>query len=120
MRERGAVRLIPRHPVSVEIMTIDIAAAPGMLANISELGACVWTEATFAAGDALVLRLGFSGERQPFQAAGRVVWSDRPSNNGGLRRCGMRWAHTGGPQHDRLKHLIERCERRAESFSPGH
>lgn len=109
MRERGAVRLIPRHPVSVEIMTIDIAAAPGMLANISELGACVWTEESFGAGDALVLRLGFRGEERPFQAAGRVVWSDRPEAAGVLRRCGMRWAHTVGPHHERLKTLIADC-----------
>jgi Tfp pilus assembly protein PilZ len=93
----------------LEIMTIDVAAAPGTLANISELGACVWTEATFAAGDALVLRLAFIGEGQPFQAAGRVVWSDRPGAGGSLCRCGLRWAHTGGPHHDRLKSLIETC-----------
>jgi Tfp pilus assembly protein PilZ len=109
MRERGAVRVIPRNPVSVEIMSIDIAAAEGMLANISELGACVWTEATFASGDALVLRLGFTGERQPFQVAGRVVWSDQPGVAGSLCRCGLRWAHTAGPHHDRLKTLIADC-----------
>jgi Tfp pilus assembly protein PilZ len=109
MRERGAVRLIPRHPVSVEIMTIDIAAARGMLANISELGACVWTEEAFDSGDALVLRLGFRGEINPFQVAGRVVWSDRPGVAGDLRRCGLRWAHTGGPHHERLKTLITDC-----------
>jgi hypothetical protein len=109
MRERGAVRVIPRHPVPVEIMSIDVAAALGMLANISELGACVWTETTFATGDSLVLRMGFKGERSPFQVAGRVVWSDRPGAGGSLRRCGLRWAHGTGPHHDHLRSLIAGC-----------
>ena len=107
MRERGALRLIPRNPVQVEIMSIEAATTQGMLANISELGACVWTEAGFEAGEPLVLRLTFQGEIQPFQVAGRVVWSDRPSDS--RHRCGVRWAHTSGPHHDRLKSIIADC-----------
>jgi Tfp pilus assembly protein PilZ len=107
MRERGALRLIPRHPVQVEIMSIEAATTQGMLANISELGACVWTESAYAAGEPLVLRLTFHGEIQPFQVAGRVVWSDCPSET--RHRCGVRWAHTSGPHHDHLKTIISDC-----------
>ncbi len=107
MRERGALRLIPRRPVPVEILTIDSVTAPGMLANISDLGACVWTQSAFSTGDVVVLRLAFSGETQPFQAAGRVVWSDRPSAAGSLYRCALRWAHYDGPHYDALRRLIE-------------
>ena len=103
MRERGTLRLIPRRPVPVEILTIDHATAPAMLANISELGACVWTQTALSTGDAVILRLAFSGEVQPFQAAGRVVWSDRPGAPGSLHRCALRWAHYGGPHYDTLR-----------------
>ncbi len=106
MRRRETSRIIPRLPVFVEVVVTDNVVARGMLANVSEQGACVWIETGFDAGDALVLRLGFSGEQQPFQAAGHVVWSDVPGPKSKLRRCGLRWAHTTGPQHDRLKALI--------------
>lgn len=109
MRERGAPRLIPRQPVSVEIDSDAISGMRGILANVSERGACVWAGGEFAAGEALVLRLGFTGEKQPFQAAGRVVWVDASGNQEGLRRCGLRWAHTVGPQHERLRTLIASC-----------
>jgi Tfp pilus assembly protein PilZ len=109
MRERGAVRLIPRHPVPVEIMTVGVAAARGLLANISEHGACVWTETAFDEGEALVLRLGFKGEKQPFQVAGEVVWSDRMGHTASRGRCGVRWAFPEGPRYERLKVLIRGC-----------
>jgi Tfp pilus assembly protein PilZ len=109
MRERGAVRLIPRHPVPVEIMTVGVAAARGLLANISENGACVWTETAFDEGEALVLRLNFRGESPPFQMAGQVVWSDRTGHSANRGRCGVRWAFAEGPRHERLKALIRGC-----------
>jgi Tfp pilus assembly protein PilZ len=101
--------LIPRRPVRVEILRIDSANALGVLANISDLGACVWTQTAFSVGDAVVLRLAFDSDRQPFQAAGRVVWSDRPGAAGSLCRCALRWAHCDGPHYDALKRLIESC-----------
>jgi hypothetical protein len=109
MREREAVRLIPRQAIAVEIDSFDISDITGVVANISDLGACVWTRASFDTGDVLVMRLHFGGEQTPFQAAGRVVWSDSTGNTEGLRRCGLRWAHTTGPQHERLKTLIGNC-----------
>ena len=106
MRERVAVRVIPRSAVTVALGNHDLPRAYGVVANISEAGACVWTNGAFRTGDSLVLRLSFAHEGQPFQAAGTVVWSEQGRDQGDTLRYGLRWAHASGPQHDRLKTLI--------------
>lgn len=78
----------------------------GAVADISESGACVWTdEAGFAVGDRLILLLTFE-ESESLQAAGRVVWSGPDRFHEGASRYGLQWAATSGPQHGRLKTLI--------------
>ncbi len=80
--------------------------AQGVVANISEAGVCVWTDRGFEIGQTLVLRLSFTQEPQPLQAAGRIVWSDGQPDTHGARRYGLQWAHTSGPQHERLRSAI--------------
>jgi Tfp pilus assembly protein PilZ len=106
-KERGAVRVIPRQPVTVVIGTQDLRpVARGAVADISEAGACFWThEGAFAVGDRLILMLSFD-ESQSLQAAGRVVWSAPDRVHEGSSRYGLQWAATSGPQHARLKTLI--------------
>jgi hypothetical protein len=99
---------MPRRPVRVELISADFTAQ-GTLANISELGVCVWTDRVFKAGDVVVLGLGFPGEEEPFQAAGCVIWSDKPEITGVPFRCGLRWPDTTSPHHEMLKTLIARC-----------
>jgi Tfp pilus assembly protein PilZ len=106
MRERVAVRVIPRSAVTVAIEGQDGPEAYGVVANISDGGVCVWTDGAFRIGDTLVLHLGFAREPQPLQAAGRIVWSERDPNEKGTRRYGLQWAHTSGPQHARLSSVI--------------
>jgi Tfp pilus assembly protein PilZ len=108
MPERSVVRIMPRRPVRVELVSAD-SSAYGTLANISELGVCVWTDRVLRAGDIVVLGLRFTGEGEPFQAAGCVVWSDRPEISGRPFRCGLRWPDTTSPHHEMLKTLIASC-----------
>jgi Tfp pilus assembly protein PilZ len=106
-KERSAVRVVPQRPVTVVIETHDFQpVAFGGVADISEAGACVWTdEAGFAVGDRLILLLSFD-QSQSLQAAGRVVWSGPDRFHEGASRYGLQWAATSGPQHARLKTLI--------------
>jgi Tfp pilus assembly protein PilZ len=106
MQKRGAVRIVPTNPVTVAIETQGYPTAYGVVANISEAGACFWTNGSFGVGEKLVLRLSFSREPQPFQAAGQIVWSG--GSEKGTLRYGVQWAHTSGPQHSRLRRLIGR------------
>ena len=106
MRERAAVRVIPRSAVTVAIENQGYPMAYGVVANISDVGACVWTNGAFAVGENLVLRLSFPRELQPLQAAGRVVWEDPKRDEKGAMRLGLQWSHATGPAHARLKEMI--------------
>jgi Tfp pilus assembly protein PilZ len=106
MRERTAVRVIPRSAVTVAIENQGYPMAYGVVANISDAGACVWTNGAFAVGESLVLRLSFPHESQPLQAAGRVVWEDPQRDERGAMRLGVQWSHAIGPAHARLKQMI--------------
>ena len=106
MQERVVVRVIPRNAVTVAIENHATPMAYGVVANISEKGACLWTNGAFAVGESLVLRLSFPHEPQPVQAAGRVVWEDPQRDQAGAMRLGLQWSHTTGPAHLHLKELI--------------
>ena len=106
MRERAAVRVVPRSAVTVAIENPAYPMAYGVVANISDVGACVWTNGAFAIGENLVLRLSFPREPQPLQAAGRVVWEDALRDEKGALRLGLQWSHATGPAHARLSQMI--------------
>jgi hypothetical protein len=106
MFERSSVRVSPRTPVRVEIGRAGQPTALGVVADISDHGACVVTDGTFPIGESLVLHLVFAPDVQPFQAAGRVVWMRHGGDVPGAQRYGLQWAHRTGPQHARLRELI--------------
>ena len=106
MRERAAVRVIPRSAVTVAIENPSYPMAYGVVANISDVGACVWTNGAFGVGENIVLRLSFPREPQLLQAAGRVVWEDAQRDEKGAMRLGLQWSHATGPAHTRLKQMI--------------
>ena len=106
MRERAAVRVIPRSAVTVAIENPSYPVAYGVVANISDVGACVWTNSAFGVGENVVLRLSFPREPQPLQAAGRIVWEDPPRDDKGALRLGLQWSHATGPAHARLTEMI--------------
>jgi Tfp pilus assembly protein PilZ len=106
MQARRAVRVTPRSAVTVAIENQGFPVAYGVVANISENGACLWTNGAFAVGENLVVRLSFPREPQPLQAAGRVVWEDSQRDEKGAMRLGLQWSHTTGPAHLHLKELI--------------
>jgi Tfp pilus assembly protein PilZ len=107
MRERSAVRLIPRNAITVAIENEGYPLAYGVVANISEAGACLWTNGAFHVGESLVLRLSFPHEPQPVQAVGRVVWEDAGRDEQGALRYGLFWT----PSAPRLKGLIDATAR---------
>ncbi len=83
----------------------DGAMAYGVIADVSQGGACVRTDAELGVGDAVLVRLSFAREPQPVPATSRVVW--KANEGGGTRRYGLRWNHVG-PQRVRLGLLIDK------------
>jgi len=100
MVQRGSARIVPRSPITVAIEEDGAPKAYGAVANISEGGACIWTDARLDAGAAVDLRLSFPRGSQPLLAKGVVVWGD-PGR--GARRFGLRWTDAADARRARVE-----------------
>ena len=105
MRERASARFVPRRSVTVAFEGGENPTAYGVVANLSESGACVWTDARLETGEHVRLSLSFAREPLPVPAEGQVVWSGPVANSKG-RRCGLRWDDTLGTEGQRLRQMI--------------
>jgi hypothetical protein len=101
---RRAVRVVPRRAITVAIDDHGVPRAYGVVANISETGACVLTNGTFQVGESLTLQLSFAREPIPVETTGRVVWAGATHDRGVLR-YGLQWAEGSVPR-EHLKTLI--------------
>ena len=72
--ERKWPRLVPENAVMVSVYA-GTEQAYGLLANISEAGACVVSGVNFETGSKVLLRVGFDNESEPFSSEAKVVWS---------------------------------------------
>ena len=107
MRERGAVRIVPRNPITVALQEASTPFAYGVVANISEGGACIWTNARLERGRNVALRLSFPRGSQPIDAEGLVVWV-RPNAEGGAEsvRYGLQWSVQTAGRRELLARMI--------------
>ena len=102
---RAAARVVPGRPVTIWLEHGSDPMARGVVANISQGGACVWTRSALAVGEEVALRLSFD-RGLPVPASGRIVWAG--TTEGGTPRSGVSWTHSG-PTRRQLQALIERC-----------
>jgi Tfp pilus assembly protein PilZ len=104
MRERANARFVPSRSVTVAFEGRDSARAYGVVANLSEGGACVWTDARLEEGQQVTLSVSFARASRPVPTEARVVWTG-PEVSTGARRYGVRWdAET--PEAPHLRRLI--------------
>jgi Tfp pilus assembly protein PilZ len=110
MRERRASRVIPKNPITVTIDVVGPRTAYGVVMNISEGGACIWTDGRFDVGHGLDLKLNLAQDTAPLDTHGVVVWGGpvRPSGEGTLR-YGVKWTESSPATQQRLRHLIARA-----------
>ncbi len=107
MKERSAVRVIPRNAITVVIENNEgLPLTYGVVANISEGGACVWTNGRFAVGESLHLQLSFAREPEPLEAAGVIVWGDVVPERDRDIRYGLQWEDVPAQSRARLLSLI--------------
>jgi Tfp pilus assembly protein PilZ len=107
MRERSAVRVVPKNAITLVIENQGLPLAYGVVANISDAGACVWTNGQFSIGESVALRLSFAREVQPFEAKGHVVWGEPEAGGKETLRYGLEWDEVPPPERARLKSLIQ-------------
>lgn len=107
MRERGAVRVVPRRAITVVIENQGLPLAYGVVANISANGACVWTNGRFEVGEQVELRLSFPREPETFETTGHIVWGAPAPEEADALRYGLEWDEAPAPRRGRLKTLID-------------
>ena len=105
MRER-AERIVPQRAITVAIDSDRRTRSYGVVANISDGGACLLTDARFLLGESLQLELSFFRESEFVLASGRVVWSTGNPDTGAVR-YGLQWVPTA--VDGRLQGLIQQA-----------
>jgi PilZ domain-containing protein len=120
---RQTPRIVPPRPITVGIDNESrFPLGYGVIPNVSEAGACVWTDSQLDPGGRLVLRISFALPAEVLEVAARVVWTSQcedPLGGPPMRRYGLEW-HDFSPAYVlRLQHLTREAsgERRTGSHS---
>jgi hypothetical protein len=104
MRERANARFVPNRSVTVAFEGRDSTRAYGVVANISEGGACVWSDAHLTAGERVRLAVSFARAPLAVGADAQIVWTG-PGSKPGASRYGVRW-DAEAPESESLRRLI--------------
>ena len=107
--ERKWPRLVPDNAVMVSIY-VGMEQAYGLLANLSEAGACVVSGVDFEPGSKVLLRIGFDANGEPFSSEAKVVWSrdESESEKKATYVLGLRFDMISGEQMVLLKEALAR------------
>ena len=86
----------------------------GVIANVSESGACVWTDGVLATSSRLVLRVSFAHLSEVHEIDGVVVWEGVENGTRGItmRRFGVEWRDATAACVARLRELALRANDR--------
>ena len=119
---RTVRRLVPRQSATVAVYRADHQVGYGILANVSEAGACIVTDALMAAGTDLRLKLSFYQQPRLFETIARVIWSREASASdgafAGLRLHGLRFTVTSTQERSRLVALLQKEDSFVTVFKP--
>jgi hypothetical protein len=115
--KRWTARIVPPYPITVAIEDdSDSPFAFGAIADISESGACVWTDADLTVGRTLSFRVSFANPPDVQKVVGVVVWTEVADHNApGTRRSGVAWIHATRECRRRLLDIAGRATRPREA-----
>jgi hypothetical protein len=121
---RLSVRVVPPTPITVAIDDEEtgLCLCYGVIANVSEAGACVWTNGELASGARLLLRISFANPPEVHEITGLVVWEGNAAPTSapvatGLRRFGIEWLGASTACVLRLREVAVRSL--ADSLTPS-
>jgi hypothetical protein len=119
---RTVRRLVPRQSATVAVYRGEQQVGYGILANVSEAGACIVTDSLMSPGTDLRLKLSFYQQPRLFETIARVVWSREASESergfAGLRLHGLRFTVTSTLERSRLVALLQREDSFVTVFKP--
>ena len=112
MSTRLTPRIVPPRPITVAIEEAGgIPLAYGVIADISESGACIWTDARLSVNATLDFRISFACPSEVYEVTGAVVWSQEslPGAGHNARRYGIVWQEPTAACCSRLRELAGRA-----------
>jgi hypothetical protein len=105
---RRRARIVPPSPMTVAIEDeTRLHVGYGVIANVSESGACIWTDSRLGEYGELLMRVSFGRLAEVHEITGIVVW-ESIENGGrgiGLRRFGVEWRDASPACIARLREL---------------
>jgi hypothetical protein len=105
---RRRARIVPPSPMTVAIdSAAGLPICYGVIANVSESGACVWTDGVLTSSSRLRLRVSFARLSEVHEIGGCVVWEavERDARFAGMRRYGIEWLDASAACVSRLREL---------------
>ena len=104
--KRATDRFKPVKAITVAVESEDgLPAGFGIVADISEGGACVITDVALYVGAKLRLALSFPNHRTPISTPGKLCWIQQDPDSKNIR-YGMQFEPGPWTDTDRLKSLI--------------
>jgi hypothetical protein len=110
MPERLTARVVPARPITAAIAEEDPhSVVYGVLANLSEGGACLWTDGYLRVGMHVRLQISFAHPAEMLELTGFVVWGQvwRDTTRE-TRKYGLEWQGTPLQARQRLRELAGR------------
>jgi hypothetical protein len=105
---RRQPRVVPAFPLSLAIRdSRGLCVGYGVVANVSQGGACVWTDGLLTGGGRLSFTLSFSHSDEVHEIEGTVVWEGHGEVMGDMpaHRVGVAWEGAGPACKERLRSL---------------
>ncbi len=70
-------RAVPSTSVTIALLEDNVPVAYGVVRDLSEVGACIMTNAVFRPGSSFQCRMSFFGAGV-LEATARIIWNDTP------------------------------------------
>jgi hypothetical protein len=118
---RGRMRIVPQSPITVAVEDgSGCTVAYGVIANLSESGACLWTDGPLEPGATLSLRVSFAHPPEVHEVDAVVVWADNVEGGveAAARRFGVQWQDASSSCVLRIRHLSETPKRERTGSVP--
>lgn len=106
---RRTGRAVPSTSVTVALLEDNVPVAYGVVRDLSEIGACIMTDAVLKPGSSFQFRMSFFGG-EVLEATARIIWSDTPRPgvpSSSEIPHGLEFTDIGDAHRENLKRILE-------------
>ena len=105
---RRTGRAVPSTSVTVALLEDNVPVAYGVVRDLSEIGACIMTDAILKPGTSFQFRMSFFGG-EVLEATARIIWSEmqRPGEESAEIPHGVEFIDIGDAHRSNLKRILE-------------